>query len=162
MDFYYTGRGVSFGKVGTRDGFDCAMPAYFTGATALPSGVTVGGKTVGDFVVEYGTSGIWTYRKWASGIAECWGTTDIVTVESWVQWGGMYTAPNAIPSHTYPVKFASVPMLQITYRAVNYGGLHYVETTGTATNTPAISIMRGTVGNGLRGCAHFYAIGKLS
>lgn len=26
-----------------------------------------------DYIVEEGTSGIWTYRKWASGIAECWG-----------------------------------------------------------------------------------------
>lgn len=29
---------------------------------------------IADFVVEQGTSGIWTYRKWNSGIAECWGT----------------------------------------------------------------------------------------
>lgn len=33
-----------------------------------------------DYIVEQGTSGIWTYRKWNSGIAECWGedtgTTD--------------------------------------------------------------------------------------
>lgn len=27
-----------------------------------------------DYVVEQGTSGIWRYRKWNSGIAECWGT----------------------------------------------------------------------------------------
>ena len=26
-----------------------------------------------DFVVDIGTDGIWTYRKWASGVAECWG-----------------------------------------------------------------------------------------
>ena len=26
-----------------------------------------------DYVVEQGISGIWTYRKWNSGIAECWG-----------------------------------------------------------------------------------------
>lgn len=25
-----------------------------------------------DYIVEQGTSGIWTYRKWASGVAECW------------------------------------------------------------------------------------------
>lgn len=25
-----------------------------------------------DWIVEQGTSGIWTYRKWNSGIAECW------------------------------------------------------------------------------------------
>ena len=29
---------------------------------------------VADCIVEQGTSGIWNYRKWASGIAECWGT----------------------------------------------------------------------------------------
>ena len=28
---------------------------------------------ISDFVVERGTSGIWTYRKWNSGVAECWG-----------------------------------------------------------------------------------------
>ena len=26
-----------------------------------------------DYIIEQGTSGIWTYRKWNSGIAECWG-----------------------------------------------------------------------------------------
>ena len=26
----------------------------------------------GDYVLEQGTSGIWAYRKWSSGIAECW------------------------------------------------------------------------------------------
>ncbi len=40
----------------------------------------VTGGLLGDYVVEQGTSGIWTYRKWNSGIAECWsymtGTTD--------------------------------------------------------------------------------------
>lgn len=30
-----------------------------------------------DFIVEQGTSGIWTYRKWNSGVCECWGATSI-------------------------------------------------------------------------------------
>lgn len=156
MDFYNTGKGIAFGKVATRDGFDCAMDAYFTGA------VTVGGKPISAFVTEYGTSGIWTYRKWSNGIAECWGTSATVTMDSWKEWGGMYTASNVIPSYTYPVQFASAPMLQITYRAIKNGGLHYVETTGTATRTPSVSVMRGTTGNGSQGCVHFYAIGNLS
>lgn len=29
---------------------------------------------ISDYVVEWGTSGIWIYRKWNSGIAECWTT----------------------------------------------------------------------------------------
>ncbi len=31
------------------------------------------GANLVDYVVEQGTDGIWTYRKWSSGIAECWG-----------------------------------------------------------------------------------------
>lgn len=30
---------------------------------------------VDDYIVEQGTEGRWTYRKWASGVAECWGNT---------------------------------------------------------------------------------------
>ena len=29
-------------------------------------------SSIADFVVEEGTSGDWSYRKWASGVAECW------------------------------------------------------------------------------------------
>lgn len=156
IDYYHTGKGIAFGKVGTREGFDCAMPAYFTGT------VSVNDKPIVAFVTEHGTSGIWTYRKWSNGIAECWGTSEIVTMDTWKEWGGMYTAANVIPSYNYPVQFVSAPMLQITYRAIKNGGLHYVETTGTNAHTPAVSVMRGTVGNGSQGCVHLYAIGKLS
>ena len=30
-----------------------------------------------DYIVEKGTSGNWHYRKWNSGIAECWGTISV-------------------------------------------------------------------------------------
>lgn len=30
-------------------------------------------KEDNDYIVEQGTSGIWTYRRWSSGVAECWG-----------------------------------------------------------------------------------------
>ena len=55
MDFYNTGKGIAFGKVGTRDGFDCAMNAYFTGATELPSSVVVGGKTLLNLIYPVGS-----------------------------------------------------------------------------------------------------------
>ena len=37
-----------------------------------PHGVTAEQIGVTDYVVESGTSGGWGYRKWSSGIAECW------------------------------------------------------------------------------------------
>lgn len=45
--------------------------------------------TIADYVVEQGTSGIWTYRKWASGIAECWGIGTI-TMTHYNTFGGFY------------------------------------------------------------------------
>lgn len=42
-----------------------------------------------DYVVEQGTSGIWTYRKWSSGIAECWGK-GTKTLSHYSTAGGFY------------------------------------------------------------------------
>lgn len=51
----------------------------FTYGTTEPSGTPSTGegsvyfKTGGDAIVEAGTSGMWTYQKFASGIVKCWG-----------------------------------------------------------------------------------------
>jgi hypothetical protein len=34
-----------------------------------------------DYIVAQGTDGIWTYRKWASGISECWGKENLENVD---------------------------------------------------------------------------------
>jgi len=49
-----------------------------------------------DYIVEQGTNGIWTYRKWNSGIVECWGlaTTSSLTWVSYLSTGLYYTNPN--------------------------------------------------------------------
>lgn len=46
---------------------------------------------IADYVIERGTSGIWTYRKWASGDAECWGTGIATGVATQSLLGGFYT-----------------------------------------------------------------------
>lgn len=38
--------------------------------------LNVTGINAVDYIVDQGTIGIWTYRKWNSGIAECWGEYD--------------------------------------------------------------------------------------
>ena len=45
---------------------------------------------INDYVVEQGTSGIWTYRKWNSGIAEYWGKEQNFTLET-----GWHRSPSA-------------------------------------------------------------------
>ena len=45
QDYHNSGRGVSFGKVATREGFDCAMPAYFSENVSMSNGFTDGTDT---------------------------------------------------------------------------------------------------------------------
>ena len=42
-------------------------------ALGIDNGFGTGAGKSDDYVTEQGTSGIWNYRKWANGTAECWG-----------------------------------------------------------------------------------------
>lgn len=43
-----------------------------------------------DYVIEQGTSDFWIYRKWNSGIAECWGTATAKINTEPKAWGNVY------------------------------------------------------------------------
>lgn len=44
------------------------------GRAVFEEGIGIGDATVADFVIEQGITDGWTWRKWSSGMAECWGT----------------------------------------------------------------------------------------
>ena len=46
-------------------------------------------SAIADYIVEEGTDGDWTYRKWNSGIAECWGLHNKTTAVN-TSWGNLY------------------------------------------------------------------------
>ena len=50
-------------------------------------------KAEADYIVEQGTSDIWTYRKWNSGITECWGKRQSTAASS-----GTTTVSQALPT----------------------------------------------------------------
>lgn len=118
---------------------------------------------IADYVVETGTSGIWTYEKWESGkaVARCrhsWTTTE------WKAWGGIY---EAMPQQTvqYPSGlFISVLNCNIFPNGISGITLSGIEVSGnsggSATQTPGFYALRGatsvngTVGVGIE------AIGK--
>ena len=61
-----------------------------------------------DYIVEQGISGRWTYRKWNSGIAECWG-----------KYQKEVSANTADASNyvDYPFSFTAVPVINLTVAA---------------------------------------------
>lgn len=68
-----------------------------------------------DYIVEQGTSDIWTYRKWASGILEQWGT---VTINgSWSAWdGNIYVLNGSTTNYAVPFHNSQRPVVNLGYK----------------------------------------------
>jgi hypothetical protein len=59
----------------------CLVPIRIWGIILKATGVS---PIQEDYIVEQGTDGIWTYRKWNSGVAECWGNPTVTVTLSTV------------------------------------------------------------------------------
>lgn len=110
-----------------------------------------------DYIIEQGTSGIWTYRKWNSGMAECWGTYSY-SFTGFSAWGSLYfstpSATEAFPSGL----FTAAPTTQITRSGGTEGwaGLNSV----TKTDVFAMYLIRPTTNPAATTQFHIHAIGK--
>ena len=72
-----------------------------------------GGGSGLDYIVEEGTEGIWTYRKWDSGIAECWTKQSYTTLKAPTAWGNLYYGTVA-STLTFPSGlFTAAPEIQL-------------------------------------------------
>lgn len=75
-----------------------------------------------DHVVEEGTSDGWTYRKWKSGVAECWRQLSISNVTfSAAGISGLYQSADMTVSFPFP--FTEYPVTNVNTPAVagDYG-----------------------------------------
>lgn len=123
-----------------------------------------------DYIIEQGTrqtgSGNslanWTFRKWNSGMYECWCRKHIQTGVS-TAWGNMYVS-GALP-HTnliWPGAFIDIPVANITI-APNASGAFLIaggSTNLTATNTGGYEIARGTSLSSGNFYINYYGMGR--
>ena len=81
-------------------------------------GVHFAGCAVDDVIIDEGVSEFWRYRKWASGVAECWCTKDI-TASATTAWGGIYTSGALAETNlAYPFAFVEPPVLNVNLSAI--------------------------------------------
>lgn len=70
-----------------------------------------------DYIVEQGTSGGWTYRKWNSGIAECYALFNVViSMSDWNAWEGWTYCRKSV-NIPFPLRFVNINNVQITTQA---------------------------------------------
>lgn len=81
---------IGIGALSTRD-------LVVTNSLHAENGMELRGKTLADFVVGQDTDGIWSWRKWSSGCAECWGSVTInPTEDSTTSAGTSYSTINYV------------------------------------------------------------------
>ena len=122
----------------------------------------VDGSPLADFVIQQGTSGVWTYRKWKSGIAECWCHYSFTTAIS-TAWGVLYES-GAIALPNFPFTFAEIPQVHIS--TANSGYAMFVEqgsasSWATTTNPGKIFAVRPNTAPSATYKVSIYAIGKV-
>lgn len=121
--------------------------------TEKPSGAA-------DFVTEQGTSGIWTYRKWNSGIAECWGSVYEVK-DCTSAWGSVYDSGTATNQPFPSGLFTSAPTLTLTAVGHSTATLQ-LETSGAvlAERTCSYYYTMPYSATGIQATVCFHAIGR--
>ena len=150
----------------SKDDFRVNGDFTVNGATTITGATTVGGEintqslkinnTEIDYIVSQGTSGIWTYRKWNSGLAEYWGKEQNFTLET--GWHRSPAAPFAIVDIDNAV--AIVTNWYGNGENPNRAALPNIITAGGLYEDGSISIYDrnpdGTIGTGYR--AYYYNV----
>lgn len=129
-------------------------------------GVGLDGPTlegvISDFIVEQGEKSSWLYRKWNSGIMECWRRVQVTTnVTS--AWGSLYSSGALSATNlTYPYAFTETPYLTVTLMPFGSGGLIMAPGSayGSTTQTGSFEIARGTSMSSVQYLIAYHAIGK--
>lgn len=109
-------------------------------------------------IVEQGTSGNWTYRKWSDGTAECWIRDAVNEVNFSTKYGNGYYASQL--TYAFPTNiFVSVPMVQVSMQ--DGGGYGSWFSLAGVTNTSLHGYPYATTQASNINCAiYIYAIGK--
>lgn len=137
IDFHLRedGKGAAFGKYATQENLlEVEWDAKFN------HGVTIRGDAISDFPIEEGTEGIWTWRKWHSGIAECFGLYPITGAAIATPWGSLYeTALNYVAYFPQGL-FLDTPVIHCFAQSSSNGGCLSIETIGETTNEHTCSL----------------------
>ena len=150
----------------SKDDFNVNGDFTVNGATTITGETTVGGalntqslkinNTEIDYIVSQGTSGIWTYRKWNSGLAEYWGKEQNFTLET--GWHRSPAAPFTIVDTDNAV--AIVTNWYGNDKNPNRAALPNIITAGGLYEDGSISVYDrnpdGTLGTGYR--AYYYNV----
>lgn len=106
-----------------------------------------------DYIIAEGNINGWTYRKWVSGIAECWGNFSTINHSAW-------SDTTAAMQVWFPFPFTGIPTITVSGYQNNLAGAYISYTKAEVDYVTSYMIGTGTVGTGQECYFNFHAIGK--
>lgn len=140
--------------------FDWGVDSNGNADFNINGALKINGNSI-DYIVEEGTKGIWTYRKWNSGIAECWGTTSPKTLTLNTAWGNLYTNNTSLINNaiSYPFSFTATPAVVASTIFNNTSYWAVMANSGGVSSSPEYKAVMPQSGSAT--CSlHFHVIGK--
>jgi hypothetical protein len=135
----------------------------FNVPVTINGGLTVVGDGNSDFIVEQGASGNWVYRKWNSGVAECWARI-VVAATINTAWGGLYVSGSiAATNISFPFTFTAIPVVNANLSGSGSGAFLIASGSGSTstTKTGIYELARGSASASSNNYAiNYHVIGK--
>ena len=122
--------------------------------------VSIEGSRMNDFVIEQGKMAGWNFRRWNSGIAECWFISEPASFTINTAWGGIYTKDNAFPGYAYPFEFASLPVVCVQPYATDGNFWCFTGSNASTIQSPSVSVARPTTYSVTGARISMYVIGR--
>ena len=114
-----------------------------------------------DYIIEQGSEGIWTYRKWESGIVECWGALSCSNIAVDSAWGGVYESTGQRLAFPDGVFTAAPDYCSITYGGGSEAALSIeIDSEPTASQTQRFYFTRGSSATITSAKVQVHAIGR--
>lgn len=86
-----------------------------------------------DFVIESGEANGWTYRKWFSGVCECWKILTHNTIVN-QSWGNLYCGNSITARQSYPFPYKTKPLELANLLCGSYAAFLIAEGNGNGVN----------------------------
>lgn len=121
-----------------------------------------------DYVAEQGSNDFWTWRKWASGIAELWAISGVDQIAITSAWGSMYYGtwmdlPINVAARQYPFAFIATPSVSASYSGGDKDAWlisTFKASDDLLTSAPAYALARPTTETILTPRISYYVVGR--
>ena len=140
---------------------------YYRTPAELKSDIAASASGV-DYIESQGTTGVWTWRKWASGTAELWAVFGADTLAIDEAWGSLYfgtwmRSDVNVSARKYPFAFVDTPTINATYMG---GGSDawlisiFSASDDPLTRAPAYALARPNTATIIAPRISYYVVGK--